>query len=184
MDNLNNIFYSCKKDMETIFIQLKEKIHPIRLGSKSVAYSLSKIKIKCYKAFFPLEEVSNITIVDNMNLIIRPWDPSILSHIDKAIIDANLGFFPTNKGESIHIRLPIMTEEGRKNLMKKIKLQTEHAKILVRNVRKKNNQFIRKLKISEDFYKTVENRIQKITSEYIKKIEDYLLDKEKEIIKI
>ncbi|ACY40150.1 ribosome recycling factor [Blattabacterium sp. (Blattella germanica) str. Bge] len=184
MDELNDIFFSCKKDMEKILKQLKEEIHRIRLGSKSVASILEKIKIKCYGSSFLLIEVANITVVDNMNITIHPWDRSIVSYIDKAIIDANLGFMPTNKGESIHIHLPIITEEGRKNLMKKIKSQTEHAKILIRNVRKKNNQHIKKLKISEDFSKSGENRIQKITSEYIHQIDDFFLYKEKEILRI
>ncbi|WP_185862059.1 ribosome recycling factor [Blattabacterium cuenoti] len=184
MDEYNDIFFSCKKDMEKIFKQLKEEIHRVRLGSKSIASFLGKIQIKCYGSYSPLIEVSNITVIDHMNITIHPWDSSLISHIDKAIIDANLGFMPTNKGESIHIHIPIITEEERKNFVKKIKLQTEHAKILIRNVRKKNNQHIKKLKISEDFLKSGENRIQKITSEYIQKIEYFFLCKEKEILRI
>ncbi|WP_185872140.1 ribosome-recycling factor [Blattabacterium cuenoti] len=182
MDELNNIFFSCKKDMEKILKKLKEEIHRIRLGSKSISSFLGKIKIKCYGSYFLLIEVANITVLDSMNITIHPWDRSIITHIDKAIIDANLGFMPTNKGEFIHIHLPIITEEGRKNLIKKIKLQTEHTKILIRNVRKKNKQYIRKLKISKDFLKVGENKIQKITSEYIQKIEDLFLYKEQEIL--
>ncbi|WP_185876745.1 ribosome recycling factor [Blattabacterium cuenoti] len=184
MDELKNIFFSCKKDMEKILKQLKEEIHRIRFGSKSISSILEKIKIKCYGRYQNLIEIASISIVDNMNIIIRPWDRSIIAHIDKAIIDSNLGFVPTNKGESIHIRLPIITEEGRKNLMKKVKVKIEHAKILIRNIRKKNNQQIRKLKVSEDFSKSGEIKIQKITSEYIKKIEDFFLQKEEEIMRI
>ncbi|WP_185863729.1 ribosome-recycling factor [Blattabacterium cuenoti] len=184
MDELNDIFSSCKKDMENILEKLKKEIHRIRLGSKSVSSFLGKIKIKCYGTFFPLIEVANISIIDNMNISIDPWDRSIISDIDKAIINANLGFIPTNKGDSIHIHLPIITEESRKNMMKKIKLQTEYAKVLVRRIRSKNNQYIRKLKISEDVSKTGENRIQKMTNEYIQKIENFFLHKEKEILRI
>ncbi|WP_341655313.1 ribosome recycling factor [Blattabacterium cuenoti] len=184
MDELNDIFSYCKKDMETILEKLKKEIHRVRLGSKSVSSFLGKIKIKCYGTFFPLIEVANISIIDNMNISIHPWDRSIISDIDKAIINSNLGFIPTNKGDSIHIHLPIMTEENRKNIIKKIKLQTEHAKILVRRIRNKNNQHIKKLKISEDVSKTGESRIQKITNEYIKKIENFFLHKEEEILRI
>ncbi|WP_185871567.1 ribosome recycling factor [Blattabacterium cuenoti] len=184
MDELNNIFSSCQRDMEKILEKLQKEIHHIRLGSKSLSSFLSKIKIKCYETFFPLIEVANISIIDNMNISIHPWDRSIISNIEKAIINANLGFTPTNKGDYIHIHLPIITEESRKNLMKKIKLQIEHAKILVRRIRKKNNQHIRKLQISEDISKIGENHIQKITSEYIKKVENLFLNKEKEILRI
>nr|WP_235043230.1 ribosome-recycling factor [Blattabacterium sp. (Blatta orientalis)] len=169
--------------MEKIFKQLQEEIHRIRLGSKSVVPLLEKIKIKCYASFFPLIEVATITIVDNMNITIHPWDRAIISYIDKAIIDENLGFMPTNKGESIHIRLPILTEEGRKNLMKKLK-QKQKSKIFVRTTRKKYNQSIKRLKISEDLSKTGENRIQKITKVSIQKIDVLFFSKEKEILSI
>ncbi|WP_185861188.1 ribosome-recycling factor [Blattabacterium cuenoti] len=184
MDELNNIFFHCKNDMDKILKQLKTEIHRVRLGSKSVSSFLERIKIKCYGTFLPLIEVANISIIDNMNISINPWDRSINSVIEKAIIDANLGFMPTNKGDSIHIRLPIITEESRINLVKKIKLQTEHAKILVRKIRKKNKQNIKRLKISEDLSNIGENRIQKMTNEYIQKIENFFLHKEEEILKI
>ncbi|AER40782.1 MAG: ribosome recycling factor [Flavobacteriales bacterium] len=182
MDELNKIYSSCKKEMEKILKKLQEEIHRVRLGSKSVIPFLEKIKIKCYGTFLPLIEVSNITILDHMNISIQPWDRSLTSSIDKAIIDANLGFMPTNKGEYIHIHLPIVTEEGRKNLMKKIKKKTEQAKIFVRTIRKKNNQTIKKLNFSEDLSKYGETHIQKITSEYIQKIEDCFISKKKEIL--
>ncbi|WP_185863165.1 ribosome recycling factor [Blattabacterium cuenoti] len=184
MNGLNNIFSSCEEDMENILKQLKKEIYRIRLGSKSVSSFLGKIKIKCYETFFPLMEVSNISIIDNMNISIHPWDRSIVPAIEKAIINANLGFIPTNKGDSIHIHLPIITEESRKNLIKRIKLQIEEAKILIRKIRKNNNQCIKKLKISEDISRMGEHRIQKITDEYIQKIEDFFLQKKKEILNI
>jgi ribosome recycling factor len=184
MDELKYIFSSSQGDMEEIFKQLKKEIHRVRLGSQSIFSFLEKIKIKCYGKFFPLIEIASISVIDNMNISIYPWDRSIISNIDKAIIDANLGFMPTNKGDSIHIHLPVITEESRKNLMKKIKFQTEHAKIIVRKIRKKSNQHIKKLKISEDDSKSAENRIQKMTNEYIQKIENLFLHKEKEILKI
>ncbi|WP_185855978.1 ribosome recycling factor [Blattabacterium cuenoti] len=182
MDDLNEIFISCKKDMEKVVKQLQKEIYSIRLGSKSVISFLEKIKIKCYGSFLPLIEIANINIIDNMNLTIHPWDRSIISIIDKAIIDSNLGFMPNNKGEYIHIHIPVITEEGRKNLIKKVKWQTEQAKIFIRNIRKKNNQNIKKLKLSEDLSKEGENRIQKKTSEYIQKINCLFLSKEKEIL--
>ncbi|BBA17426.1 ribosome recycling factor [Blattabacterium cuenoti] len=182
MDELNDIFSYCQKNMEKILEQLKKEIHRVRLGSKSISSFLGKIKIKCYGTFFPLIEVANISIIDNMNISIHPWDRSIISNIDKAIINANLGFMPTNKGDFIHIHLPTITEESRINFIKKIKLQTEHAKVLVREIRKKNNQRIKKLKISEDISKIGENSIQKITNEYIQKIEKFFLYKKKEIL--
>ncbi|AWU45235.1 ribosome-recycling factor [Blattabacterium punctulatus] len=184
MDELNKIFFSCKKDMKIILKKLQEEIYPIRLGSKSILTFLEKIKIKCYGTFLPLIEVANINIVDNMTLTVQPWDRFLISHIDKAIIDTNLGIMPTNKGDYIQINIPIITEEGRKNLIKKIKKQIEQAKIYVRIIRKKNNQSIKKLKLTQDLSKSGENSIQKITIEYIQNIDNLFLYKEKEILKI
>ncbi|AWU42492.1 ribosome recycling factor [Blattabacterium punctulatus] len=184
MDELNKIFSSCKKNMKIILKKLQEEIYPIRLGSQSILSFLEKIKIKCYGTFLPLIEVANINIIDNMTLKIQPWDRSLISPIDKAIIDTNLGIMPTNKGDYIQINIPIITEEGRKNLIKKIKKQIEQAKISVRIIRKKNNQSIKKLKLAQDLSKSVENRIQKITIEYIQNIDNIFLYKKKEILKI
>ncbi|WP_185864387.1 ribosome-recycling factor [Blattabacterium cuenoti] len=184
MEELKNIFSSCKEKMEKTLKKLKKEIHHLRLGGKYIADFLSKMNVKCYGSTISMMEVANITVIDNMNINIQPWDHSIIPQIDKTIIDANLGFMPTNKGDYIHIRIPIITEEERKNLMKKIKVETEHAKVLIRNIRKKSNQNIKKLTVSEDLSKSGENYIQKITSEYIKKIDDFFIIKEKEILKI
>ncbi len=184
MEDLNKIFSFCKKDMQNVFLKLKKEIHTIRLGSKSVAYSLSNIKVKCYGAYSLLLEVSNITTVDNMNIIIKPWDKTILSQIEKSIIDSNLGVTPTNRGDTIHILIPVITEEGRKNIIKNIKIQSEKAKVHIRNIRKKNNNNIKKLKISKDIYKKGEIHIQIITDKYTKKIDEFFLYKENEILKI
>ncbi|WP_185873232.1 ribosome-recycling factor [Blattabacterium cuenoti] len=179
MEKLEKIFSFCIKDMEKIFNILKKDISKIRLGIRSLASTLEKIKIKYYNKFVPLLEISSITIIDNKNITIQPWDKTIISTIDKAIIDENLGFMPTNKGGIIYIKMPSITEEGRKNLVKKIKIYTEHSKILIRNIRNKNKKNIKKLIISEDLLKLGENKIQNITSDYIKKI-DFFYDQKKE----
>ncbi|WP_185868437.1 ribosome-recycling factor [Blattabacterium cuenoti] len=184
MSNLNKIFSSCKKDMEKIFDQLKSEIYCIRLGSKSVSSLLGEMNVKYNNTSSLLLEVSNIHVLDHRNISIRPWDRNILPYIEKSIINANLGFTPTHKGNTIHIHLPVITEERRRFFIKKIKSQTEHAKILIRETRKKNKKNIKKIKVSEDISKNGEKYIQKITIEYIDKINDFFSKKEKEILKI
>ncbi|WP_185877296.1 ribosome-recycling factor [Blattabacterium cuenoti] len=184
MEELKDIIFSCKKEMKIIFCNLKKEINHIRLGSKSIVSFLEKIKVKYYGSFITLIEISSITIVDNMNIIVTPWDSNTTSLIDKAIINANLGFTPTNKGTSIHIHIPVLTEESRNDLVKKIKNYTDQSKILIRNIRKKYNQYLKKLNFSEDLNKIGENKIQKITNEYIEKINILFFIKEKEILTI
>ncbi|WP_185864947.1 ribosome-recycling factor [Blattabacterium cuenoti] len=184
MEELKVIVDSCNKEMDKILNNLKQDIFHIRLGSRSIIVLLEKMKVKCYNTLLSLSEIANITIIDNMNITIQPWDLSIIGNIDKTIIDANLGFTPVNKGKLIHINLPIITEESRKNLLKKIKNYTEKSKILIRKIRKINNQRIKNIKISEDLSKIGENEIQKITTLYINKIEDIFISKKKEILTI
>ncbi|WP_185877818.1 ribosome-recycling factor [Blattabacterium cuenoti] len=184
MEKLDEILSLCTEEMEKIFNILKKNISQIRLGIRSLASTLEKIKIKYYNEFVPLLEISNILIVDNKNITIQPWDKTIISLIDKTIIDANLGLMPTNKGGIIYIKIPSITEEGRLDLVKKIKVYTEHSKILIRNIRKKNNQHIKKLIISDDLLKLGENKIQNITNKYIKKIDIFSNKKKEEILRI
>ncbi len=184
MEEINQITYFCKKKMRYVLNNLYKEIHHIRIGSRSIAALLEKIKVKCYDTKLFLPEISTITIIDNMNITIQPWDISIISNIDKTIINENLGIVPTNNGKLIHIKIPIITEEGRKILIKKIKKLTELSKILIRNIRKKSKQSIKKLNISEDLCKTSENKIQNITTDYIKKIDFFFLKKEQEILRI
>ncbi|WP_185882348.1 ribosome-recycling factor [Blattabacterium cuenoti] len=185
MEEINEIYSSCQKDMNNILKQFKNDIIRIRLGSQSLLSFLEKIKIKYYDFFIDLIKIANISILDNMNLTIRPWDKSLISIIDKAIIDSNLGLMPTNKGEYIHIRIPIMTEEGRKHLIKKIKTETEQSKILIRVIRKKYNHMMKKkLNLSQDILKEGEYHIQKITNNYIQKINEIFILKEQEILTI
>ncbi|WP_185882857.1 ribosome-recycling factor [Blattabacterium cuenoti] len=184
METLNEILFSCKKEMNNSFEKFKEEINRIRLGGKSISDYIGKIKVKCYGTYVPLWEISNITVVDNMNIHIHPWDRSNILDIEKFMIEANLGFMITNKGEYIHIHIPILTEETRKNILKKIKIQTEEEKISIRIIRKKNNRFIKKLNFSDDEKKKGEIQIQKTTNEFIRKIDDFFLHKKENILKI
>lgn len=178
------IINECDKEMNKIFSNLKKNSQKIRLGSRSIVSILEKLKIKCYEnTFIPLLELANINIVDNMNIEIHPWDNSLISKIDKSIIDENLGFTPTNKGKYIYINIPILTEESRKNLVKKMKNYIEHAKMLIRNSRKKTNQNIKKLKLTEDENKFFVKKIQKITEKYNQKIDLFFVKKKEEILK-
>jgi ribosome recycling factor len=119
--------------------------------------------------------------------MIQPWEKSLISSISKAIIDANLGFNPSSDGNVIHINVPALTEERRKELVKRVKVEGENAKIGVRNARKEGNEEIRKLQkdgLSEDLAKQGETQVQEMTDKHTANIEALVAAKEKEIMTV
>jgi ribosome recycling factor len=179
MEKLDFIIKSGEKNMEKSLEYLKMVFVRIRSG-KSNPILLEGIKIECNGKMIPLKKIANVSSPDSMTLKIQPWDRSMLSFIEKSI---NAHNSPINNGENILIRLPMITEDGRKNLVKKTKAELENIKVRIRNIRKEVHKNLKKLEgISKDNMKSAEERIQKITNEYIKKVEDLYTIKEKEIM--
>ena len=132
-----------------------------------------------------MNQVANISILDARTLSIQPWDHKMLSSIDRAIVNANIGLTPMNNGEVILIHLPPLTEELRKGLVKRVKSETELSKVSLRNIRKETNNRLKKIDaLSEDLLKISEERIQKITDSYIKKTDKLFSLKEREILTV
>ena len=131
--------------------------------------------------------VANVNTPDSRTLAIQPWDKSLIRPIETAIINSNLGFAPQNDGEFIRISIPPVTEDRRKELVKRAKSESENSKIGIRNLRKDANEKIKKLQkdgLSEDDAKAGEDRVQKVVDSYIKKTDDLLENKEKEIMTV
>lgn len=184
MEKLDLIIKSGEKNMEKSLEYLKMVFVRIRSG-KSNPILLEGIKIECNGKMIPLKKIAYVSYPDSITLKIQPWDRSMLSFIEKSIINANLHNSPINNGENILIRLPMITEDGRKNIVKKTKAELENIKVRIRNIRKEVHKNLKKLEgISKDNMKSAEERIQKITNEYIKKVEDLYTIKEKEIMSI
>jgi ribosome recycling factor len=140
-----------------------------------------------YGSQTPLSQVANINVPDARTITVTPWEKSMLHPIEKAIMIANLGFNPMNNGDNIIISVPPLTEERRRDLVKQAKAEAEDAKIGIRNARKDANTEIKKLEkegTSEDDCKKAEEDVQKLTDAYIKKIEEHLVIKEAEIMKV
>jgi ribosome recycling factor len=134
-----------------------------------------------------LSQVASVNTPDARTIVIQPWEKSLLSAIEKAIMEANLGVNPQNDGIIIRINVPPLTEERRRDLAKKAKGEAENGKIAIRNVRKDANEKIRKLKadgVSEDEMKTGEAEIQKLTDAYIIKVDQLSEAKEKDIMTV
>ncbi|MCS6905458.1 MAG: ribosome recycling factor [Bacteroidia bacterium] len=162
------------------------ELSKIRAGRASAAM-LDGIKIEYYGSPTLIAHVANITTSDARTLVIEPYEKNLISAIEKAIRESNLGLTPTNDGIRIRIVLPPLTEERRKQLVKQAKEEAENARIAVRNLRRDYNEQAKKLAkqgYSEDMIKATETEIQKLTDNYIKMIDNYLHKKETEIMTV
>ena len=162
------------------------ELNKIRAGKASPSM-LDDVYVDYYGTSTPLSQVGTVNTPDARTIVVQPWEKSLLTAIEKAIMEANLGVNPQNDGVIIRINVPPLTEERRRDLAKKAKGEAENGKIAIRNVRKDANEKIRKLKaegVSEDEMKTGEAEIQKLTDAYIVKIDQLSDAKEKDIMTV
>jgi ribosome recycling factor len=162
------------------------ELNKIRAGKASPSM-LDDVYVDYYGTATPLSQVGTVNTPDARTIVVQPWEKSLLTAIEKAIMEANLGVNPQNDGVIIRINVPPLTEERRRDLAKKAKGEAENGKIAIRNVRKDANEKIRKLKadgVSEDEMKTGEAEIQKLTDTYIAKVDQLSEAKEKDIMTV
>lgn len=186
MEEIDFILDSAKESMNGSIAHLEKEFLNIRAGKASPAM-LGGVFVDYYGSQTPLSQVANVSVPDARTITIQPWERSMLQPIEKAIMIANLGFNPMNNGDNIIISVPPLTEERRRDLVKQAKVEAEDAKIGIRNVRKDANTDIKKLEkdgVSEDACKDAEESVQNLTNSYIKKIDDLLVQKEAEIMKV
>jgi ribosome recycling factor len=165
---------------------LEKELQKLRAG-KASAQMLDGVRIDYYGVMTPIDQTANISTPDARQIIVQPWDKSVLGLIDKAIQAANLGFNPRNEGEILRITVPPLTEERRRDLVKKAKTEAENGKISIRNIRRIANETAKKLKkdgVPEDEVEKLEADIQKLTDEYISKVDKILEIKEKDIMTV
>ena len=173
---------SRKKAME----QFETELIKIRAG-KANPTMLDGIMVDYYGNPTPINQVGNLSAMDARTLTIQPWEKNMLQPIERAIIAANIGINPQNDGNIIRLFLPPLTEERRKDLVKKSNGEGEQAKISIRNIRREAIEQIKKSEkegLSEDAAKEGENSVQEITNQYIALIEKHLGVKEKEIMSV
>ncbi|HOJ24242.1 MAG TPA: ribosome recycling factor [Bacteroidales bacterium] len=174
-ENLNNTISFLNKEL----IKIRTgKAHPSLFDG---------IKIDYYGNPTPLNQMASINIPDAKTIVIQPWDKSVLSFIEKAILNANLGFTPINNGEIIRINIPQLTEERRKEYVKLAKMEGEKAKVSVRNIRREYLEKLKKLEkegVPEDEIKKSEKEFQDLVDNTMKQIDNLIELKEKEILQI
>ena len=175
-----------KEQMENAISHLEAGLTKIRAG-KATPSMLEGVMVDYYGTRSPISQVANVNTQDARTLVIQPWEKSMLDNISKAIIDANLGLNPQNDGTLIRINVPALTEERRKDLVKKTKAEAEHCKVTLRNVRKEANDTLKKLQkngMPEDEVKEGEAKVQALTDTYTAKCDKHLEVKEKEIMTV
>jgi ribosome recycling factor len=179
----NKLINESRSHMQKAIEHLESELSKIRAGRANPSM-LDSVHVDYYGTMTPLSQVSSVTIPDARTIAIQPWEKSMLTPIEKAIQAANLGFNPQNDGTLI--RIPALTEERRKELVKKTRAEVEHGKVSIRNIRRDANDHIKRdsKSIPEDIVKGLEDQIQKITDQFIAQIDKHLEAKEKEIMTI
>lgn len=165
---------------------LEQDYASIRAG-RANPHVLDKIRVDYYGTPTPIQQVGNVTVPEARIIQIAPWDKSMISKIEKALLTSDIGINPSNDGNTIRLVFPELTEERRKELAKDVKKKAEDAKVAVRNIRRDGNDAFKKLaktEISEDEIKQLEEELQKLTDKYVKDIDAVMETKSKEIMTV
>ncbi len=186
MEEVEMFIDDAKDTMGRAIKHTEIELSKIRAGRASVNM-VDGVQIEYYGAMTPLTQVASVTTPDARTIAIKPFEKKIIGDIERAIINSNIGLNPANDGENIRLNVPPLTEERRRDLVKRVKAEIETAKINIRNIRKEANEDIRKLTkdgVSEDMVKIGEERIQKLTDSFITKVEQIFASKEIDIMAV
>lgn len=172
-----------KKSLEA----LKEELTKIRTGRAHTGL-LDHVLVEYYGSMVPIPQVANVTLLDARTLGVQPWEKGMLTKIEKAIRESDLGLNPANMGEMLRVPMPPLTEERRRELAKVVRHEGEQARVAVRNVRRDVNQALKELQkkkvISEDELRRAEEEVQKLTDRFIAQIDEVIEKKEHELMQI
>ena len=175
-----------REKMDRSLNHLENELIKIRAG-KASTHIVDGIMVDYYGVMSPLNQVSNIGTPDAKTVLIQPWDRNMIDPIEKAIMQANIGITPENNGEIIRLGIPPLTEERRRDLVKKVKQEGEDTKVGIRSVRREANDELKALQkdgLPEDEQKNGEAEVQKLTDEYIERVDQNIEAKEKDIMTV
>ena len=186
-NNVKEVEANVKSRMEKAISDLQHEMASIRTGRASLGI-LDHIRVDYYGTPTPLNQVANLHVPEPSLITIQPWDVSQIGPIEKSIRASDLGLNPANDGKIIRLPIPPLTEERRKDLVKKLHATAEHHRVSVRNIRRDGNEAVKKLlkdkKLAEDDEKKALDEIQKMTDSYMQKIDAAAKAKEKDILEI
>lgn len=186
-ENAKAIITSADVKMQEAIAFLEEDLRNYRVGKANPSI-FNNVVVDYYGTPTPIPQVSSVTTPDAKTIVIQPWERSMISKIEKAILDANVGLTPMNNGEVIRCNVPPLTEERRKELIKKAKAAGENTKVIVRNARRDAVDLLKKAQkndnLPEDAEKEGEDEVQKVTDKNIKVIDGVIAAKEKDIMTV
>jgi len=184
---INEIHNDANERMNKTLASLENDFSKIRAGRAHPSL-LEQIHVEYYGTLVPISQVSNITTEDSRTLKVTPWEKDMVGPIEKAVMTSDLGLNPNSMGQVIRIPLPPLTEERRKELVRVVRDEAEHARVAVRNIRRDAisdyRELLKEKEISEDETHRAEENIQKITDQHIGLIDKYLNDKENSLLEI
>ena len=180
---MENEIKEIEHKMDGALASLEKRFATVRAGRANPS-SLDGVMVEYYGTPTPLKQLGTISVPEGNQLLIKPFDRSCLKDMEKAILAANLGYNPSNDGETIRIVIPALTEERRQELTKQVKAVGEEAKVAIRNIRHEANEKIEKAELPEDEEKHYMNQVQDFVNQYNKKIDEMYKEKEKELMTV
>lgn len=186
MEDVSRSMAEAKAHMDKALEHLEHELAKLRTGKASTAL-LQDLMVEYYGHPTPLAQVANIQVTDARTIVVQPWERNMLGPIERGIINANIGITPSNDGEIIRLSVPPLTEERRKELVKKAKHAGEESKVGVRNARHKGLDQIKKAVkdgLPEDMGKRKEAELQDMVNKYVEQVEKIVAAKEKEIMTV
>jgi ribosome recycling factor len=183
-DSLEKIIAGTEDAMKKAISHLEAELVKVRAG-KANPNMLDGIVVDYYGNPTPINQIGNISVLDARTLSIQPWEKNMLQPIEKAIMASNIGITPQNDGANIRLYLPPLTEERRKELVKRSNAEGEHSRVAIRSIRRDSIEHIKKLQkdgMSEDACKDAEKEVQNTTDKFIGLVDKHLSTKEKEIM--
>ena len=180
-----------KKDantrMDKSVDSLKNELTKIRTGRANVSL-LDHVMVDYYGSEVPIAQAATVSVEDARTLAVSPWEKALVPVIEKAIMSSDMGLNPVTAGDVIRVPLPALTEERRKDFVKLVRQEAEQGRVAIRNIRRDANadlkELVKEKEISEDDERGALEDVQKLTDEHIKKIENMLIEKEKELMEI
>ena len=180
---MDDIIKLCDEKMKGAINNLENRFKTVRAGRANPS-SLDGVMVPYYGNMTPLKQLGTISVPEATQLLIKPFDKSCLKDMEKAILEANLGYNPSNDGETIRIVVPALTEERRKELTKQVKAYCEDAKISIRNARHDILEKIEKEELPEDDVKRLQKEVQDLVNDYNKDVDNLYKEKEQELMTV
>lgn len=180
---MDEIILKVEEKMEASIENMKTRFLNVRAGRANPRI-LDSVMVKYYGVETPLIQLATVSVPEARQLVIKPFDRSCISDIERGIYEANIGLTPNNNGEVIILVIPELTQERRKEYVKEVKNMAEEAKIALRNIRQDANNEIKRLELSVDEEKSYMEDVQELINEYNKKVDSLLAEKEKELMTV